>query len=409
MNTFIPNKLYSFLNTDNSSGETVNQLFPGQKVAANLEKGSGESLSIGIIGAGNFAAFAANVFITIIGIKIIAVADVNEMAGNKLADELKATYHLDYMDLLADNSIDLVYIATPPNLHFEMSKNALLAGKHVICEKPAALKTLDVITLQALAKEFQLLYVVNLMQRYNPLYTMVQKIIQQKMMGNFLHGFFENYASDENLYEQHWFWDETKSGGIFIEHGVHFFDMFSGWLGNGKVINAVEQKRKSNNSIIYDRVQATVLYEAGTVNFYHGFDQPKILDRQEMRLLFERGEITLYEWVPVSMKLHGLFTNEQLKALQDLIGPCTIVKHPAETSGKKVMGRFTEIIFDQQVTIQYGSNSEKQHRYQQLLKDMLQDQWSWIKDKSHKRIINDTNAVESVRMAEAAHAIAQLF
>ena len=182
--------MYSFLNTDNSSGETVNQLFPGQKVVANLEKGRGDNLSIGIIGAGNFAAFAANVFITISGIKIIAVADVNEMACNKLADELKAKYHLDYMDLLADNSINLVYIATPPHLHFEMSKNALLAGKHVICEKPAALKTVDVITLQALAKEFQLLYVVNLMQRYNPLYKTVQEIIQQKMMGNFLHGFF---------------------------------------------------------------------------------------------------------------------------------------------------------------------------------------------------------------------------
>ncbi len=408
MNTFIPHKFYSLLSTENSAGKTVNQ-FADQLVATNLEKGRGDTLSIGIIGAGNFAAFAADVFLTIKGIKIIAIADVNEMAGNKLAAELKATYYPDYMDLLADNSIDLVYIATPPFLHFEISKNALLAGKHVICEKPAALKTVDAVTLQALAKEFQLLYVVNLMQRYNPMYKMVQKIIQEKMMGNFLHGFFENYACDENLHEQHWFWDETKSGGIFIEHGVHFFDMFSGWLGTGKVINAVEQKRKSSYTTIYDRVQATVLYEAGTVNFYHGFDQPKILDRQEMRLLFERGEITLYEWVPVSMKLHGLFTNEQLKALQDLIGPCTIVKHPAETCGQKVKGRFTEIIFDEQVTIQYGSNTEKQHRYQQLLKDMLQDQWNWIKNNEHHRIIDDTNAVESVRMAEAAHAIAQLF
>ena len=128
-----------------------------------------------------------------------------------------------------------------------------------------------------------------------------------------------------------------------------------------------------------------------------------------MRLLFERGEITLYEWVPVSMKLHGLFTNEQLVVLQELIGTCTIVKHPAETSARIVKGRFTEIAFDEQVTIQFGSNSDKQHRYQQLVKDMLLDQWSWIKNKNHQRIIDDTNAVESVRMAEEAHAIAQLF
>ena len=64
---------------------------------------------------------------------------------------------------------------------------------------------------------------------------------------------------------------------------------------------------------ITDRVQATVLYKDGIVNFYHGFDQPKILDRQEMRLQFERGEITFYEWVPVKMKLHGLMKDEQLE------------------------------------------------------------------------------------------------
>jgi hypothetical protein len=59
-----------------------------------------------------------------------------------------------------------------------------------------------------------------------------------------------------------------------------------------------------------------VLYKDGIVNFYHGFDQPKILDRQQMRLQFERGEITLYEWVPVKMRLHGLLTNEQLHRLK---------------------------------------------------------------------------------------------
>ena len=150
-----------------------------------------------------------------------------------------------------------------------------------------------------------------------------------------MHGFFENYASDENLDANHWFWDETKSGGIFIEHGVHFFDMFSGWLGAGKVVNALQMQRPAVHSKITDRVQATVLYKEGTVNFYHGFDQPKILDRQEMRLQFERGEITLYEWVPVKMKLHGLLQDEQLKFLKEMVGESSIVYHNQTTRKSK--------------------------------------------------------------------------
>src|SRR6266481_8270239 len=67
---------------------------------------------------------------------------------------------------------------------------------------------------------------------------MVQQLVEKRPLEELLRGYFENYASDENLPAQHWFWDREKSGGIFIEHGVHFFDMFSGWLGAGEVVAA---------------------------------------------------------------------------------------------------------------------------------------------------------------------------
>jgi predicted dehydrogenase len=371
------------------------------------EKVGRSCLNIGIIGAGSFAAFAANAFSKLEGIKIVAISDINEEAGKHLAGELNAKFYPSVQELFGDNDIDLVYIATPPFLHFEISKEALLAGKHVICEKPAALKTSEAQELKILASGLNLLYVVNLMQRYNPLYDVVKKIIGGKILGNFLHGFFENYASDECLNEEHWFWDEAKSGGIFIEHGVHFFDMFSGWFGEGKVLNALQLQRENRKAGIYDRVQATVLYKGGVVNFYHGFDQPKILDRQEMRLEFERGDITLYGWIPGKIKLHGLFNNEQLTRLDKIIGPCSIVEHDnANQRNREATGRFLEITFDHYLTIECASDVGKQSLYQQMLKDMLTDQWCWIMHNDHERSIDDNNAVESLQMAEQAKEIA---
>jgi predicted dehydrogenase len=364
-------------------------------------------LNIGIIGTGSFAAFAARAFLKTGEIKIIAVSDLDERAGKQLAGELDAKFYREYEELLENHEIELVYIATPPFLHFEISKNALLAGKHVICEKPAALKTNEAEELKTLAVKLKLLYVVNLMQRYNPLYKVVQKIVDEKILGDFLHGFFENYASDENLSKEHWFWDETKSGGIFIEHGVHFFDMFSGWLGEGKIVSALQIHRENGKAAIYDRVQATILYRLGVVNFYHGFDQPKILDRQEMRLQFERGDITLYGWIPVKIRLHGLLKEEELKTLGKLIGQSSIVKHNKSQPGNKVRGKFVDIDFDSHVTIESVYSSKKERRYQQMLTDMLCDQLSWIKDNEHIRAINENNAVESIRMAEHAKEVAQ--
>ncbi len=361
-----------------------------------------KELNIGMIGAGSFAAFAARAFLEVEGVNILAVSDISAEAGMHLAEQLSATFYVQYQDLLEDKRLELVYIATPPSLHYEMSRQALLSGKHVICEKPAALTLEQAIEVQELAMQANLLYVVNLMQRYNPLYRQVKTIIQEKILGDFLHGYFENYASDEYLDQSHWFWKESMSGGIFIEHGVHFFDMFTGWLGKGEVINAIELNRAGTKTAITDRVQATLLYQEGIVNFYHGFDQPKILDRQEMRLQFERGDITLYEWVPVSLKLHGILSKDNKERLLNLLEPVTMNVDLPSKELKQAKGRFKEINYSDVVTLHYNSKMDKEALYQQLLTDMLKDQWQWIRDRSHTRVIDENNAVESLRVAVQA-------
>jgi len=146
------------------------------------------------------------------------------------------------------------------------------------------------------------------------------------------------------------------------------------------------------------------------VNFYHGFDQPKILDRQEMRLEFEHGDITLYGWIPVKLRVHGLFQKKSLKKVCELLSGCSI-EYCSETHEhpRTVRGRFSDIVFDQHVTIEYGSISEKQDRYQQMLTAMISDQWMWMKDKNHKCVIDQTNAVQSLKTAEEATLLAQQF
>jgi predicted dehydrogenase len=367
-------------------------------------------LHIGIVGAGGFAGFAAQAFCKVPGVRIAGVTDVYEPAARQLAQSFQAPVHAGLEGLLADPSVDLVYVATPPFLHYEQSKQALEAGKHVICEKPAALKTAQAGELAAYARSRQLLYTVNLMQRYNPLYDLVGMLIREKWLGDFLHGFFENYASDEKLTPVHWFWDELKSGGIFIEHGVHFFDMFSGWLGDGRLIHSMQLQRPGVEGSVVDRVQATVLYPEGPVTFYHGFNQPKLLDRQELRLQFDRGDVTLYEWVPVKIRLHGLLKNEQLDRLRELLPGASVTLHPGPGLIEgTVRGKFRTIESDVLATVEAGDIALKMDRYEQLVIDMIRDQWQWIADPAHLRKIDDRNAVESLRVAEEATERAERF
>ena len=360
-----------------------------------------DGLTIGILGAGGFAAFAAKSFLRVDGVRIKAVTDVDASNALQLADEVNAHVYPEYSQMLADTAIDLIYIATPPFLHYIHSKQALVAGKHVICEKPAALKASEAEELAAYSRAQQLLYTVNLMQRYNPLYDTVKTIIDERWLGDFVHGFFDNYASDEKLVPSHWFWDMEKSGGIFIEHGVHFFDMFSGWFGPGRLVHSMEIVREDTDIEVVDRVQAIVLYNNSPVNFYHGFNQPKVLDRQELRLQFDRGDITLYEWVPVKIRMHGLFTREQFAKISEHFPSAHIEVH-GDGEAHHVKGKFRNIHYDALLTITVGDIADKMERYDQLVTSMLTDQWAWIKDRSHSRVIDDTNAVESVRIAEEA-------
>ena len=271
---------------------------------------SSRSTHIGILGAGGFTRFSVESFLKVPDIKISGVFDLNPENSKSFSDKFGCKVFRSQEQLLEDTETDIIYIATPPFLHFIQSKKALLSGKHVICEKPAALKAEEVKELISIAHEKKLLYVVNLMQRYNPLFHKVKSIVDQKILGEFLHGYFENYASDESLDEEHWMWDEKKSGGIFIEHAVHFFDLIEGWLGIGKLIASQKITKQGLTKKIWPEVQAICKYRNGLFNFYHGFHQADRMDRQELKLVFELGDITLHEWVPTTLELYGLVNDQ---------------------------------------------------------------------------------------------------
>ena len=193
-------------------------------------------LRIGALGAGGFGLFALQQFLQTPNAQLLAMAGTHREAALAMMRRFGVSDVVEESALLANPEVDLVYIATPPFLHYRQARAALLAGKHVICEKPLALTVAEADELVVLARQNGRLCIANLMQRYNPLFESVRQLIASRALGEFLHGSFENFASDEGLSLEHWFWDREKSGGIFIEHGVHFFDLFSGWLGEGTVV-----------------------------------------------------------------------------------------------------------------------------------------------------------------------------
>jgi predicted dehydrogenase len=362
---------------------------------------------IGVIGAGGFGLFALRQFLQTPGVQLVAMAGTHREAALAMARRFGVPDPVEVDALLTNPAVDLVYIATPPFLHYPQARAALEAGKHVICEKPLAMTVAQADELLALARTRDRLCVTNLMQRYNPLFDSVRRLIDSRVLGECLHGWFENYASDEGLAPEHWFWDRSKSGGIFIEHGVHFFDLFEGWLGAGEVVAAERALRPGSG--IEEQVQCTVRYASGPlVNFHHSFTQPSRLDRQEFRLLFERGDVTLEEWVPIRTRIRALVDEEQTRLLVEMF-PCARLDVLKTYGGRDrvARGRFKDLDIYQQIDLHHGLGDDKMRRYCQCLRAMMEDQFTWLGDRAHIRKVTERNGRDSLAMAGAATQFAE--
>ena len=86
------------------------------------------------------------------------------------------------------------------------------------------------------------------------------------------------------------------------------------------MVKSLPRKRvAAHGTQIEDQVQCTVRYGSGVqVNFYHGFHQPGRLDRQELRLVFERGDLLLRGWVPTYARVHGIADEADMRGLCEL-------------------------------------------------------------------------------------------
>lgn len=367
---------------------------------------AGQPIRIGAIGCGGFARFALQHFSRVDGVQLTAMAEAHSEAAIAAA-KLFGMDALDHAaDLVRRDDVDLVYIATPPFLHHEQAMMALEAGKHVICEKPLSMNLAEADEMLEAARKHDRLLVANLMQPYNPLLEAVGELIQSQVLGAVLHGYFENYACDEGIPPQHWFWDRDKSGGIFVEHGVHFFDMLSRWLGPGEVLAAQVGRRPGTD--IEEHAQCTVRYQPEVLfNFSHGFHQPGRLERQELRLIFERGDLLLHDWIPSRFRIQALVDESQTRRLHQLFPKSQLeIAAIYSAADRRCQGRHNVYDVYQKIEINGGHERNKQQRYGDLMRAMLSDQVAWLRDRRHVRRVTEENGRESIATACIADRLA---
>src|SRR5437868_14047509 len=109
-------------------------------------------IHLGVIGCGGFGLFALQQFTQVSGVQLVGMAGTHRPAALAAAARFGVENVDDVGGLLGRDDVDVVYVATPPFLHYPQALAALEAGKHVIVEKPLALTVSQAVELIAAAR-----------------------------------------------------------------------------------------------------------------------------------------------------------------------------------------------------------------------------------------------------------------
>lgn len=161
------------------------------------------------------------------GIAVLGLAEnTSDLARTKAAEMGIPRAYESFEAMLADPDIDIVHLATPNLLHHPQAKAALLAGKHVVCEKPLAMTAAESAELVKLAAETGKVNVVNFNIRMYPMVQQARSLVHSGEIGDLfiLQG---SYLQDWLLFPTDWNWRlEPGQGGSLRAVG----DIGSHWL-----------------------------------------------------------------------------------------------------------------------------------------------------------------------------------
>jgi predicted dehydrogenase len=160
-------------------------------------------------------------------VEVAGIAGRNTVAARQLGSAFGVP-RLSLEEVLRDRSIHAVHLCTPNALHFAQAKEALLAGKHVLCEKPLATSAEEAEELTALAAKKDLRNAVCHNLRCYPLVQQMRSMREDGGLGEILvvQG---SYSQDWLLHETDWNWRvSAKHGGpsrCMADIGSHWFDL----------------------------------------------------------------------------------------------------------------------------------------------------------------------------------------
>jgi len=168
-------------------------------------------------------------------VRVVSVADVSHPAAERLAARWDGASALESAEeIIADSSIDAVWICTPTAMHRQTCIAAARAGKHIFCEKPLAMSAAEASEMAAAIEASDVMSQVGLVLRFSPVYNLIKAMFKEPDAGILLSVTMRDDQDfpTRGAHASAWRNDASlTAGGTLIEHSVHDFDLLTWMFG----------------------------------------------------------------------------------------------------------------------------------------------------------------------------------
>ncbi|MGT2925981.1 Gfo/Idh/MocA family protein [Streptococcus cuniculipharyngis] len=207
-------------------------------------------MKLALLGTGMIVKEVLPVLQEIDGIDLVAILSTPRSLAT--AEELARQYGIeqassDYEAILSNPAVDTVYVALPNHLHYAYAKEALLAGKHVICEKPFTLRAEELEDLVTLAAERQLFLLEAITNQYLPNFFWLKERLPELGDLKIVTCNYSQYSSRYDAFKQGEIapaFDPKQGGGALRDLNIYNIHLVVGLFGSPVSVNYLANMEK---------------------------------------------------------------------------------------------------------------------------------------------------------------------
>ncbi|MGQ9888933.1 MAG: Gfo/Idh/MocA family oxidoreductase [Aggregatilineales bacterium] len=212
-------------------------------------------LKAAVIGVGSMGRNHVRVYREIEGVELVGVADQHAQTAAKVGATFAAPHYTDYLQMLDECKPDLVTLAVPTVLHYEIGVALIERGIHLLIEKPIARTLEEGEKLVELARKRNVVLAVGHIERFNPAVMELRRRLREGMAGRI----YKLHAQRLSPYPS-----RIRDAGVVIDLASHDIDLMRYLMDEG-IVRLYGETLKSINSDREDMFNGIIRFQSGAV------------------------------------------------------------------------------------------------------------------------------------------------